>query len=282
MEIHEANYIHHDLHSGNIFSYNNHISRIGDLGLCQQVVDKKDNSNKIFGVIPYLAPEVLSKQKPYTKESDIYSFGMIMWEFTTGKKPFHDRSHDEYLMLDILNGERPQITEDTPEFYADLMKKCWDHNPENRPTAKEIRDCLYKYVFNVPKEKQVIIKLAEAKRQEIINSDKYLIDGKDHKELNLLNESVQQAYDHDELIDELFNLLNKLMLVDESDLSVTVINLSKKLKIIKNCSSCEEYLKNNHSDKFYKSISEIKDGLVELEKGKKKEQHIINNLHDKL
>ena len=105
--IHSNDYVHHDLHSGNIFSHNTYQSVIGDLGLCQQVIDKKDNPNKIYGVIPYLAPEVLSK-KPYTKESDIYSFGMIMWEHTTGKKPFHDRPHDQYLMLDILNGERPQ------------------------------------------------------------------------------------------------------------------------------------------------------------------------------
>ena len=48
MEIHEKNYIHHDLHSGNIFSYSTIWSEIGDLGLCQQVVDKKDNKNKIL------------------------------------------------------------------------------------------------------------------------------------------------------------------------------------------------------------------------------------------
>ena len=70
------------MHSGNVFSYSNRNSVIGDLGLCQQVVDKKDNPNKIFGVIPYLAPEVLSK-KPYTEKSDIYSLGMIMWELKT-------------------------------------------------------------------------------------------------------------------------------------------------------------------------------------------------------
>ena len=81
-EIHEKNYIHHDLHSGNIFSHFHFYSLIGDLGLCQQVINKKNNSNEIFGVISYLAPEVLSK-KPYTRESDIYSFGMIMWEHTT-------------------------------------------------------------------------------------------------------------------------------------------------------------------------------------------------------
>ena len=88
------------MHSGNIFSYDKW-SLIGDLGLCQQLVNKKDNLNKIFGIIPYQAPEVLSK-KPYTKKSDIYSFGMIMWEHTTGKKPFHDRSHNHILISDIL------------------------------------------------------------------------------------------------------------------------------------------------------------------------------------
>ena len=191
------NYIHHDLHSGNIFSDDIDWSIIGDLGLCQQVVDKKDN--KIFGVIPYLAPEVLTK-KPYTKESDIYSFGMIMWEHTTGKKPFHDRPHNHILISDILKGERPQITDDTPEFYAELMKKCWDHNPENRPTAEEINDCLWEYWYNITKEKKEIIKLAEAKRQEIIKSDKFMSDTKNYKHhpesfytSRALNESIEQA-----------------------------------------------------------------------------------------
>ena len=186
------------MHSGNIFSHGTNWSVIGDLGLCQPL-NEKDNPNKIFGVIPYLAPEVLLKN-PYTKESDIYSFGMIMWEFTTGKKPFYDRPHDHYLMLDILNGERPQITDDTPEFYVKLMKRCWDHNPENRPTAKEIYDCLLEYCYIATEEKKEIIKLAESKRQEMIKLDKFLLDIKNYKHhprsfytSRLLNELIQQA-----------------------------------------------------------------------------------------
>src|SRR5215204_4826389 len=132
----------------------------------------------MFGVIPYLAPEVLSK-KPYTKESDIYSFGMIMWEYTTGKKPFHDRPHNSSLISDILNGIRPQVTDDTPEFYTELMKKCWDHGPENRPTAKEIFDCLCNYLgSSIVEENEEIISSAEAKRQEIIKSDKFQLNTK--------------------------------------------------------------------------------------------------------
>ena len=59
-EIHKRGYIHRDLHSGNIFSLTISCSQIGDLGLCQQITDKKDDSNKIFGVVPYVAPEVVT------------------------------------------------------------------------------------------------------------------------------------------------------------------------------------------------------------------------------
>ena len=205
--------------------------------MCQQVIDKKDNPNKIFGVIPYMAPEVLSK-KPYTKESDIYSFGMIMWEFTTGKKPFHDKPHDHYLMMNILNGIRPQITEDTPEFYAELMKKCWDHSPENRPTAWEIENCLLEYYsYNITEEKKEIIKLAEAKRQEIIKSDEFLSDTvnyihhpKSFYTSRLLNESIEQT-------ESLLNLLSteiesgsKIHYIDEGNDDNNNGSIKKKSK----------------------------------------------------
>src|SRR6266511_3307321 len=126
---------------------------------------------------------------------------MIMRAFTTWKKPFYDRSHSHILILDILEGERPQITDDTPEFYAKLMKKCWDHNPRNRPTAREIRNSLHEYnQYSITEGKKRIVELAEAKRQEIIKSEKFLSDKKNYKHhpesfytSRLLNEPIQQA-----------------------------------------------------------------------------------------
>ena len=105
-------------------------------------------------------------------------------------------------MLDILKGERPQITDDTPEFYANLMKRCWDHNPENRPTAWKIFECFWEYssTNNGVKEKKEVIELAEDKRQEIIKSEKFLSDTKNYKHhpesfytSRILNESIAQA-----------------------------------------------------------------------------------------
>ncbi|EXX54516.1 hypothetical protein RirG_233730 [Rhizophagus irregularis DAOM 197198w] len=58
--------------------------------------------------------------------------GMIMWELTTGCKPFANVEHDTHLVYKIFDGERPEITEDTSECYANLMKRCWDANPKKK------------------------------------------------------------------------------------------------------------------------------------------------------
>ena len=61
-----------------------------------------------------------------------------MWEITSGIPIFNKRSHDFDLSLDICQGLRPDIIEDTMPEYVELMKKCQDSDPEKRPTAKEL------------------------------------------------------------------------------------------------------------------------------------------------
>ncbi|RIA78772.1 kinase-like domain-containing protein, partial [Glomus cerebriforme] len=88
--------------------------------------------------IPYVAPEVL-RGGSYTQAADIYSFGMIMYFIVTGKQPFENLAHDQYLALNICNGIRPEISEpEAPKWYIDLMKKCLDSNPTNRPNVEEL------------------------------------------------------------------------------------------------------------------------------------------------
>ena len=100
-------------------------------------MNKTSSSNETYGVIPYIAPEIFNGFA-FSKESDIYSMGMVMWELTSGCKPFANVEHDINLIYKIIDGERPKITDDTPEFYASLMKHCWDSDPSKRPPIEEI------------------------------------------------------------------------------------------------------------------------------------------------
>ncbi|RGB25982.1 kinase-like domain-containing protein, partial [Rhizophagus diaphanus] len=133
--IHINEFIHQDFHSGNIL-FDVFKWKIGDLGLSQSVNNESSN-DEIYGVIPFIAPEIF-KGSAFSKEADIYSLGMIMWELTTGCKPFANIKHDIHLIYKILDGERPKITEDTPKCYANLMISCWDPDPKKRPPVKEI------------------------------------------------------------------------------------------------------------------------------------------------
>ncbi|CAG8786706.1 19436_t:CDS:2, partial [Cetraspora pellucida] len=138
MNIHTNGLIHGDFHSKNLLfeDTSGDTAFIGDLGLCHlsSVV-----ANEIFGVLPYMAPEVL-RSKLYTKAADIYSFGMLMWEVATGKPPFYDRAHDADLFFDVLGGHRPPLQDEIPKCYKNLIKWCWDPDPHKRPSAEEIRN----------------------------------------------------------------------------------------------------------------------------------------------
>ncbi len=91
-----------------------------------------------------MAPEILDK-KPYTFASDIYSFGIIMIEISTGKPPYGNVPHDENLALAICNGLRPRVAKGTPKCYIDLVNRCLGANPENRPSANEVCDIIYNW-----------------------------------------------------------------------------------------------------------------------------------------
>ncbi|RGB29263.1 kinase-like domain-containing protein, partial [Rhizophagus diaphanus] len=139
--IHKNNFIHRDFHSGNILLIESSLRQdwqIGDLGLSQPAENTSLN-NEIYGVIPYIAPEIFKGDK-FSKESDIYSLGMIMWELTTGCKPFADVEHNINLIYEIIDGERPKITNDTPECFVNLMKQCWNSDPSKRPTIDKFRN----------------------------------------------------------------------------------------------------------------------------------------------
>ncbi|CAI2166052.1 12505_t:CDS:2 [Funneliformis geosporum] len=83
----------------------------------------KKSSNRTYGVLPYVAPEIL-KGDPPTKASDIYSFGIII------------------LAIEICIGIRPETIDGTPNAYIQQMARCWHPDPLKRPTALELYDLL--------------------------------------------------------------------------------------------------------------------------------------------
>ncbi|EXX79436.1 Cmk2p [Rhizophagus irregularis DAOM 197198w] len=149
-EIHQKHMVHRDFHTGNILFKDTYYwitsNYISDMGLCGEV-DNVDET-KIYGVMPYVAPEVL-RGGPYTKAADIFSFGMIMYFVATERQPFANCAHDEFLALDICNGTRPEINKpEAPKCYVDLMKKCWDLNPINRPNVAEVEKMISLFYSN--------------------------------------------------------------------------------------------------------------------------------------
>ena len=138
--IHQEQLVHHDFHSGNIL-YSDRIPQkvmIADLGLSGPADQSSTSSkNNIYGVLPYVAPEVLNGS-PYTIASDIYSFGVLMSVISTGQQPFYNIAHDTNLAFKICEGARPYFSMNTPKFYIELAYKCMDANPDDRPTTDEI------------------------------------------------------------------------------------------------------------------------------------------------
>ncbi|RHZ64821.1 hypothetical protein Glove_320g132 [Diversispora epigaea] len=147
--IHNKGFIHRDLHPGNLMiteasnDSKYKFIRLGDLGLCR--LANENLSSGTYGILPYIAPEVLCKNQ-YTQASDIYSVGIIMWVISTGKIPFAIRAYDSELAFDIFSGLRPKINEGTPQCYVELMEKCWHKDPTKRPNAEMIFNALEEWI----------------------------------------------------------------------------------------------------------------------------------------
>jgi len=172
----------------------------------QQLMSRDQSLTDIYGVLPFVTPEIL-RGKPYTTASDIYSFSMIMWEFISGIPPFDDKQHNIYLALSICNGERPKIIENTPQCYIDLMKQCWNEDPLKRPNASKISNIIKNWYETICGESineesgNIII--------EFYKADKFL----KQKQINVSTfKSHPQAYHTSRLLDftkQLSEILNQ-------------------------------------------------------------------------
>src|SRR3954465_6086037 len=118
--------------------------------LCKpaNVKPSQSGNKNIYGVLPYVAPEVL-RGKEYTQASDIYGFGIIIYEVFNGLPPYHDMAHEEFLAVKICQGLRPKFITKVPQLLEDIAKQCVDADPLKRPTAVDLREKFEKWYDEV-------------------------------------------------------------------------------------------------------------------------------------
>jgi serine/threonine protein kinase len=130
----DAGYVHRYLHPSSVLVFDDGFCAIGSFSKCCKVLS---NTDDVIGWYHYTAPEYLL-QKPYTKSSDIYSFGIIMHTIGTGNIPHRPLCISQSLTLDICLGLRPRIPDNIPKSFKNLMEKCWNTEPCLRPNIHEV------------------------------------------------------------------------------------------------------------------------------------------------
>ncbi|KNC79847.1 TKL protein kinase [Sphaeroforma arctica JP610] len=90
--------------------------------------------NKFAGTIMWAAPEVL-RLEGCTKSSDIYSFGIVLWELAMRKKPYEDMHPLSVRYQVMRQGARPTPLPEATNSIRDLMESCWAEKVEDRPES---------------------------------------------------------------------------------------------------------------------------------------------------
>lgn len=138
--LHQANIVHRDLKSLNLFLNEHMRLKIGDFGLARRLLPSNGGSlTKECGTYQWMAPEVLTGTD-YDTSADIFSFAINLWEFATMKIPWkgiNPRLAARQVQRD--NARLPisaSIQNSAPVEYLNLMRECWSFDPKKRPTME--------------------------------------------------------------------------------------------------------------------------------------------------
>eukprot|EP01132_Coremiostelium_polycephalum_P002390 gene2390-2955_t len=148
MHSHSPPIIHRDLKSPNILlnSYSegpNAVSTIIDFGTSTALYGGAALVRCVDQPL-WLAPEVMACTA-YSEPSDVYSFGIILWELYTRSHPFDEFSFGQWMSKledEIIRGLRPTIPPTCPPEYVELVQSCWTHEPNSRPTFTSVVETL--------------------------------------------------------------------------------------------------------------------------------------------
>ena len=136
--IHSMGLIHRDLSTNNIMITTSGVAKILDLGLARDsgMTTSIESQNRLAGTVSYIAPEVIAGRSADVR-SEVFSFGVILYEVLTGKHPFQ-AEHFMSLLYNITNREPEPVAaylSACPQAIADLLDHCLRKNPEERPAS---------------------------------------------------------------------------------------------------------------------------------------------------
>ncbi|XP_035005237.1 tyrosine-protein kinase Tec isoform X3 [Hippoglossus stenolepis] len=139
MEHLEANgFLHRDLAARNCLVNDALVVKVSDFGMARYVLDNQyTSSSGAKFPVKWSPPEVFNFCR-YSSMSDVWSFGVLMWEvFTEGRMPFERHQNHEVVTL-VTRGHRlyrPKMA--TPTIY-DIMQLCWHERAEQRPLFSQL------------------------------------------------------------------------------------------------------------------------------------------------
>ena len=136
----QNHYVHRDLATRNCLVSGELRVKISDFGLSQDIysTDYFRLGDSELLPIRWMPPEAILYAK-FTTQSDIWSFGIVLWEiFSFGVQPYFSLSNEE-VVAHVRDGNVLNCPEKCPQEIYDLMLDCWAMNPSERPTAAELR-----------------------------------------------------------------------------------------------------------------------------------------------
>jgi serine/threonine protein kinase len=140
--VHEAGFIHRDLNPQRVLFDERH--RVNITGFeSTGFADASATQTSGIGDTYYAAPE-MHHGVEYTNRVDVFSFTVMAYEIVVGRRAFVGLS-----VRRILAGKRPEIPKNVPLIAADLITRCWQANPVNRMSLKEIVDYMHENQFGL-------------------------------------------------------------------------------------------------------------------------------------
>ncbi|KAG9483661.1 RAF proto-oncogene serine/threonine-protein kinase isoform X4 [Eleutherodactylus coqui] len=157
--LHAKNIIHRDMKSNNIFLHEGLTVKIGDFGLAT-VKSRWSGSQQVeqpTGSILWMAPEVIRLQdnNPFSFQSDVYSYGIVLYELMTGELPYsHIRDRDQIIFLvgrGCLVPDLSKLYKNCPKAMKRLVADCMQKVKDERPLFPQILSSIELLQHSLPK-----------------------------------------------------------------------------------------------------------------------------------